>query len=256
MSVKDTERIATELLDKLSAYREPAIREGVFSQKIKELPLETVVDIIMYVVDRAYRKEERFTDTMGMFTDKMLLRDALGEKGMYLLARLAAERGYDALFVFLIDRAHRNKHGRGRSEIDEPLPEPGIAGMPLGLRKSLSKSHDRNTLGKLLYDPAPSVVGILLDNPRTTESDVVKIVARRPNSGDILRTVYRHERWKHRYAVQCGLAMNPYTPTEITMRILPYLLSFDLITIINDTRLPNTVREQARAIFPRHGAAV
>ncbi|MCL5277035.1 MAG: hypothetical protein M1517_04560 [Deltaproteobacteria bacterium] len=251
MPERDIEGIAVDLLNKLSAYKEPAIREGVFAQKIRELPQETVIDVILYVVDMAYRKEGRFSDVMGMFTDKALLRDALGEKGMYRIARRTAEKGYSALFAFMMDHALIPC----RSEIDEPLPEPGIGGMPLGLRKSLSKSHSRDTIEKLLYDPDPSVIGILLNNPRTTEADVVKIVSRRPNSGDILRTVSAHERWRHRYAVQCGLAMNPYTPAGIAMRILPYLLSFDLIKIASDTRLPDAVRAQARTIL-RRGAAV
>lgn len=245
MAAKGIEQLTSDFVNKLSAYKEPVIRENVFSEKIKEIPGEVLIDIIMYAIGMAYKKKEKYLELMSMFTNKTLLKSSLGEKGMYVLARLAAEKGYKEFSIFLMNHTTVPGH----REIDEPLPEPRIGGMPLGLRKSLSKSNNRDTIEKLIYDPDPSVISILLDNPRMTEADVLKIASKRPNSGRLLKIIYKHERWKNRYSIQCSLAMNPYTPADIALRILPGLFSFDLIKILNDRKLSGIVRGQASVVL-------
>lgn len=250
MAERNIRQIAERLVDNLRAYKEPLIRESVFSQKVKELPADLLADIVMHVISRAYQKEEKFLEIVDMFTDKALLKNSLGEKGMYELTRSATEKGYKEFAVFWIESRHRPQNREPKSmEVDEPLPDPALGGMPLGIRKSLSKTHNRDVIEKLLYDPEPSVVRGLLDNPRITERDVVKIASRRPTTDKIARTVYSHEKWKHRYSVQCSLAMNPYTPAEISLKILPKLFSADLEEIMNDSRLSDIVRMQARIVL-------
>ncbi len=245
MAENDIKQLASDLVNKLIIYKEPPIRESVFSQKIKAIPVDTLVDIIMRVIVMAYQKEEKYLDVVALFTNKALLKNSLGEKGMYELTRTAAEKGYKDFLVFLIDSMFSPRS----REIDEPLQDSRMESMPLGFRKSLSKSHNRDVIEKLLYDPEPSVIHGLLNNPRITERDVVKIASRMPNTNRVLRTIYNHEKWRHRYSILCALALNPYTPSDITLSILPELLRVDLFSIINDNRLSDIERMQARIIL-------
>jgi len=241
-------QIASDFVNKLIAYKEPAIREKVFVEYIKKFSIETLADTIMFIITMAYKKEEKYLQLNSLFTNRALLKDALGQRGMYELMNVAVAKGYKEFTMLMID----NNVVISKSEVDEPLPDPQIDGLPLGLRKTLSKSHNRDVIEKLLYDQEPAVINILLNNPRITESDIIKIVSRRPNSEGILRTVYNNHRWKYRYRVQCSLAMNPYTPTDITLSILPSLSSRDLMAILNDSRLSDVVRLQARTILKQY----
>ncbi len=245
MTEKNVRQLASDFVDRLRVYKELSIREKAFVSTIQEVSDDTLADVIMYVISRAYRKDEKYLDISALFTSKELLRQGRGERGMFELMRIAVHKGYKELAVFLMD----NSAVPIQQEIDEPLPDPKVNGLPLGLRKSLSKSHSRDVLEKLLYDQEPSVITVLLGNPRITESDIIKIVSRRPNSEHILRTVYNNQRWKYRYRILCALAMNPYTPADITLGILPELFSTDLSKIINDSRLPDIIRLQARTIL-------
>lgn len=245
MAEKNIRQLASDFVDRLRVYKEPAIRENAFIRDIRDIPADTLADVMMYIIGRAYRKEEKYLEISSMVTRKELLTEGRGEKGMFELMQVVVQKGYKELAVFLMD----NRAIQIKQEIDEPLPDPKIDGMPLGLRKSLSKSHSRDVLEKLLYDQEPSVINVLLSNPRITEADIIKVVSRRPSSGHVLRTVYNSQRWKYRYRIQCALAMNPYTPVDITLSILPELFSTDLTKIINDSRLADIIRLQARTIL-------
>jgi hypothetical protein len=100
----------------------------------------------------------------------------------------------------------------------------------------------------LLADPAALVIRQLLQNPRLTEKDVLKIAARRPAVADVLREVFRAERWVRRYSVKRALCLNPYTPGEITARLLPLLRREDLKLVATDATLHERVRGDARRL--------
>ncbi len=250
MTDRDIQQLAEDIVNKLMAYKEPLIRESVFSEKIKEISTDILMGVIMYVIRMAYHKEKNYIEIVSLFTNKTLLKEALGEKGMYELTSLAVRKEFKEFLIFLVN----NRALLSNRETDEPLPDPATEGMPLGWRKALSKSHNRSVIEKLLYDTHPAVISGLLNNPRITEMDIVKIVSKRPNSEEILRTVYNHERWKHRYTIQCSLVMNPYTPSDIALPILPELFSFDLLKILRDSRLSDVIRSQAKIILTQNMA--
>ncbi|MDP6945089.1 MAG: hypothetical protein QF464_13150, partial [Myxococcota bacterium] len=96
-----------------------------------------------------------------------------------------------------------------------------IENLTLGERKAKARLRDRNALDRLLYDPEPSVVRILLGNPRLTEDHVLKLASRRPNRAAALAEIARDPRWLSRGTIQRALALNPYTPIRITLTLLP-----------------------------------
>jgi hypothetical protein len=119
-----------------------------------------------------------------------------------------------------------------RSEEEEDalrVPDFGM-GRPvtLGERKSLARRHDRGWIARVIRDPHPQVMRILLQNPRLIESDVLRLCARRPVASDVLREVFQCARWIVRYPIKVALALNPYTPLDVALQLVPLLHEQDI----------------------------
>lgn len=164
------------------------------------------------------------------------------------VASAAAERGDAGTASMLAPPA---------ASIDEtaaaPLPVPDFgAGRPLtlGERKSLARRRDRNLLARVLRDPHPDVIRVLLGNPAVTETDVVRLCARRPVASEVLREVASAARWVVRYDVRLALAKNPHTPLDVSVPAVLQLRAPDQRTIAASEELPVPLREtSARALL-------
>jgi hypothetical protein len=109
---------------------------------------------------------------------------------------------------------------------EEWMLEPGaalpraMAEIPLGVRRALARELDLDLLERLLLDADPIVIEHLLQNPRLTEKQVVRIAARRPVPETTLELVSRSRRFGQRPAVRTALARNPYLPTRLAIQLL------------------------------------
>ncbi len=142
------------------------------------------------------------------------------------------------------------------SEEDEPqedrrrVPDFG-RGRPLtlGERKSLARTHDRLLIQRVVRDPHPDVVRILLDNPSLTEDDVIRICAARPSDPNVLQTVYRNRRWVVRYRPRNAIIRNPHTPVDTALLLAPLLRKTELKQAATSSELAATVRLSCKAIL-------
>ncbi len=135
-----------------------------------------------------------------------------------------------------------------------PAPRPSLApparvaegkdGRPLtlGERKALARKPDPQALAKLMRDPSPEVVRRLLDNPRMTEADVVRMVAKRPALPEILAVVARSTRWIHRSRVRVALLLNPDAPPELVAPITSLLARQELEEVVQAAPVHPAVR--------------
>jgi hypothetical protein len=121
----------------------------------------------------------------------------------------------------------------------------------LGERKSLARRHDRELIARILRDPHPHVIRILLGNPAVIEADIVRLCASRPVLGDVLREVFRSPRWIVRYQVKTALLLNPYTPLDIALQIAPHMTAQDLRRAIAATDLGEDLQEACRRLTGR-----
>lgn len=129
-----------------------------------------------------------------------------------------------------------------------PTPAPlGEREPTLGERKSLARSRNRPLLDRLLRQTDASVLAILLKNPRLTEADAVRVAARRPTSPEAQRAIFGCERFIARYAVKLTLVLNPFTPSDLSARLVGLLNRRDLRAVAHDPTLPETVRRAAQA---------
>lgn len=149
----------------------------------------------------------------------------------------------------------RSLQQEGVSEDEDALRVPDFGmGRPvtLGERKSLARRHDRELIARVLRDPHPDVMRILLGNPRLTENDVLRLCARRPVASEVLREVFRSARWIVRYPIKLALVMNPYTPLDIGLQLIPLLHEQDRRRVIEAADLAPELHDACRQRPSRH----
>jgi hypothetical protein len=134
----------------------------------------------------------------------------------------------------------------------QPAAIPDRPELTLGERKALARGRRRELLDRLLRDPDADVLKILLGNPRITEADVVRLAARRPTTAAAQRVIFQSERFIARYAIKRALVFNPYTPSDLAVRLTPLLSRPDLSALAHDPTLPESVRQAALAAQKRH----
>lgn len=134
-------------------------------------------------------------------------------------------------------------------------PDPVIGHLTLGHKKMLARKVDGERIARFAMEPDARVIRELLFNPRLTEDLVVRIAARRPARVPVLQEIWRSTRWCVRRQVRRALAMNPYTPPEIALKILPQLERSDLLAISGDGTLHAGVRELAARLARTRRAA-
>ncbi len=121
--------------------------------------------------------------------------------------------------------------------------------LTLGERKALAMSRDFNTIEKLLFDPSPQVIKKLLQNPKLRLREVIRIAAKRPNKGIVLSEIFNSKKWIVYYEVKVALVRNPYTPPEISLKLLHSLRAKDLKEVANDKVLHPFVIESAKRLL-------
>ena len=121
--------------------------------------------------------------------------------------------------------------------------------LTLGERKSLARTHDRSLIQRVVRDPHPDVVRILLGNPALTEDDVIRICAARPNHPDVLQTVYRNRRWVVRYRPKNAIVRNPDTPLDTALLLAPLLRNPELKEAASSSELAPPLRLSCKAIL-------
>ncbi|UJR81117.1 hypothetical protein [Sandaracinus amylolyticus] len=193
------------------------------------------------------------------------MRDDASARVMLLVSVALAARECDELRVAIaeaaiargdVDTARRLRPEPGARAADDDaatVPDFGRGRpMTLGERKSLARGRDRDLLARVLRDPHPDVIRIVLANPAITEPDVVRLCAKRPIVPEVLREVARSSRWMVRYGVRLALARNPYTPLDVALSVVPHLNAQDARDIAGSPELHDQLREAcARAARPR-----
>jgi hypothetical protein len=131
----------------------------------------------------------------------------------------------------------------------QPYLDVRLREVPLGMRKSLARKPDFKLIKRIARDQDHRVIKHLLDNPRLTEMDVVRIGSTRPTSHKVIETIYSHPRWIVRYSIKKVIVMNPYSPLAMSMRLLTYMNLQDLQEIVESPNLPSVlVREAIRIL--------
>lgn len=100
-------------------------------------------------------------------------------------------------------------------------------------------------ISRLLGQKEPRVVRALLENPRLTEPMLAPLLANAAAPPRILRLIAEDRRWGTRYTTRVALCLNPATPADLAISLLPSLRRPDRRAVARDTRVSTEVRQRA-----------
>jgi len=115
--------------------------------------------------------------------------------------------------------------------------------IPLGQRITLARRGPARVAGALITTGNAQVLAIALDNPRLTESQVLKALSREKLSPSIPQAIAAHRKWSQMYNVRLALVRNSSTPLAIVLSYLPHLTVVDLRELASPGILPDNLRK-------------
>lgn len=174
----------------------------------------------------------------------MVLCALADDPSLDCLGQRAAELG-----LVNLGRLLRRAPELAPSDVVPRVPDYGSGrDLSLGERKALARRPNRAAFDKLLADPHPLVIRQLLENPRLTEDDVVRVAARRPANLQALRVIAGTS-WLCRPRVRMALIHNPGTPSAIAVPLLAACTRTELAEVRAGGELCPAVRQTADELF-------
>lgn len=226
------------LLRDLPRISDLRMRSLALGERLQPLTPDDIVAVARRIHDRIGDGDELAREVLHCFQDTVALEMRLGAERMRKLAVAAQVSGHEAVALLLMPAETGSAAAHHRTHKD-------LRDMPLGQRKALARSQNRDVLLKLLEDEHPHVQEMLLSNPRVTVREVMAVAARRGVKHHVLRGIARHPRWMHNFEVHRALVKNPDTPLDIAGRLLATLGKRDLEEVASDDGLDAALRRIA-----------
>ncbi len=234
------------MIKRLRALPEAAMRCEVLVEWVRQSEAQDILGFFSRVLDGVLHRDKACLEILDAIHAAVLAGQKQDELYEVLaeVYRLAGDEENEAVKRLLTVATPR----RGPLESHQVPSNLEMSRITLGRRKYLARGQNRGHLDRLLLDSDPSVVGNLLRNPRLVEQDVVRLAARRPARDIIQRELYS-SRWGARYKVRLALISNPYTPSDISIKLTGFLLRKDLRMIKRDHALHPLVRAEAERLL-------
>lgn len=231
---------AIGLVRGLVALPDARMREAVLLDFVQRTPLGEVAPVLDEIRRRGGDSGPPFSVAL-LALAQLLDNDRLAYAQLAELYRVAKERELEGLARLLLSGLPAQRRAAADSGPERELT--------LGHRKTLARSGRGEALAQLLRRPEPEVMPHLLQNPRVIERDVVRLAARRPTDPALQRAIIRSPRWGARHAVKRALVLNPYTPTELALRLLGFLGAGDLRLVAGTPTLAEVLRAAAAQLL-------
>jgi len=213
---------------------------------LRPLPPEVIAGVLENLLERAERRERGAELAVEAILCREM-RSGWPEGLSRQVQRAARVEGHFDVAAMLLDLpATDARFVPGAEKLPKVLRD-----IPLGVRKSMARRQDIDLMARLLSDPDERVVANLLDNPRLTVQEVIRLAADKETRGEVLEEVAAHPRWVSRYRVKVALAFNPATPTRVALGLLRLLMSQDLEELGRDGRVSEVISRRARDILRR-----
>ncbi len=244
-TMDDPVETAAALARRVAALPDADMRVAYVRHELRRHPPELVVDIVAIAANLTESKIPPNQELLLAIS--LALADEVADDLRLAALGVAASRGQRDVVMLL----SRRSIGDDDTPDDKLVPDFG-RGRPLtlGERKSLARTRDRDLLMRVLRDPHPDVITILLGNPMLTEENIVRLAARRPIAPSILRLVFRSTRWIVRYRVRRVLCLNPNTPLDVSLALVRHLTDSDRRLVFSSTELPDEVRRASEVRAP------
>lgn len=238
------DEIVEKLLKDISSLPEKAMRLERLKRELVSLEPQEVARLLSNIY--AVRKSAKgAAPLLSILVLPNVLKGMLGAQ-RYRHTYMEADRlGLSRVSSLFTDLSAK-KAGLAGYDREDNSPMELVS---LGRRRSMSKGSVKETLDRLLSDPDPVVITNLLNNPRITRREVVRIASMRPNSKAVLSIIATHRKWSKDYNVKKAMVMNPYTLPKISVALLETLLVQDVIAVSKDGSLHLQVKLAAMEIL-------
>jgi hypothetical protein len=218
------------------------MRGAVLAEQLLALSIPEAAEVLSVIVQRGRKGGPPFALTLAALEELPRTQRLPYETLAALYREIKLKSLGEAASLLLPGRDPRTILG-------EPSPRfPGGRELTLGERMSLARAAPRETIARLLRDPEPMVIRLLLRNPRLLEGDLVFLASRRPIGPEVVREILATPRWSQRYPVRRTLVLNPTVPDEVALRLLPLLTRQHQLEVSGDPALPEVRREAARRL--------
>lgn len=241
-----------DLFVTLSRIADARQRAYALAERLNDLDADLVVDAIKMICERSLEGEVNFLRLYNALVVYGPLRDTLGEEKLSDVVNAARLREDYRVVAILQDLPSAAGHDCFR----QPFLDGTLRETPLGVRKALARRPDFKLLQRIAKDQDHRVIEHLLDNPRMTENEVIKIGATRPTSPKVLEIISRHPRWASRYRVKKTIVFNPYAPLSLALRLLTYLNVQDLELLCTLAEVSETVRCEAQKLLMKKSSGL
>ncbi len=232
------------ILQRLKAIRDPRMRVLALVEAFGRGDPGTWVELLEAILTRAHRVDDPDAVMAVEVITHAAADPALAYEARKDIYVAATQRGMPAIArLFLSASPSVVPAAQLKKQLaPERALKPSGRALTLGERKALARTHSREQILLLLRDPHPAVVGILLENPHVTESDILRIASTRPAVPEALAKIACHPRWSVRHPVKRALVMNPSTPLADAIRVVTTLRVSELAELAHDPMLSETLR--------------
>jgi len=159
--------------------------------------------------------------------------------------------------LFLLDLARVSLLPTALAEVRrvaEDLLLNQLAQLPLGLKITLAKQGPPRVAAALLVEGLPSTLPVVLENPRLTEAQLTRVLARHDLSARVVGAIARHPKWSVSPHVRIALLRHQLTPLARVLSFLPDIPLSDLRDLIELTTVrPDLRRYLAHEVARRAG---
>ena len=238
-----TKRLVSDLI----VTERKGIRTVILAEKFSRLEPRTIVQVIDEICRKAEERAPGYQEALFALIDIPAITGLLGYPKMSEIYLSSKEMGCERVTRLLSNPPSKKK----RYSKYDFVEGQELNQITLGEKRSIAKGFKKDTLDRLIYDPDPQVIRNLLNNPRITERDVLKVASKRPVSEEILTEIFNNKKWAERYSIKRALVKNPYTPTRLALGLVNFMLVQDLKEISKDGTLHQIVRGAAEDLLKK-----
>lgn len=239
-------RLHDELMTGSLAILDAPMRDAWVRDLLQRAPLPVAAAVVDLLCQQAEQASPQAREVL-----MSVVRVLLSDERQTLASRLRDQAAADARLALGRFVRWPSYRQRAPDPQERSLPVSTGRSLTLGERKALARRPDRRSFDRLLRDPHPDVIRMLLGNPRLTEDDVVRVASRRPIFPDLLAEIARSPRWSVRPRVRVSLVLNPSTPSEIAVPMVLLLLRPELQLVLELTDASTPVRAAALELLRR-----
>jgi len=123
--------------------------------------------------------------------------------------------------------------------------------LPLGQKITLARRGPARLAGALVAEGHPQLLAVALDNPRLTEAQILKALAREKIPAAVPFAIAHHRKWSGLYNVRLALVRHPLAPLASVLGFLPQLTVSDLRELASPGIVPEALRKYLQAEVAR-----